>query len=752
MINPSGIPQFTGDFDQLDKDVSGLRSDAIGIRNGGADVHSRFQMLEAFYTAPEAETLFGTTQPVMDKADAFAAKLETVADALDTFSIEARPLAKRLDQLKTDAIAFVNSVEGDDDWTDDEDKAAENRRLRDDVTTAQAAFREAERRAATKISTLVGGPKYVAEDGSGFYRIGTVRYGYTTELMEGAEDLPWGTAEERTYEEWSWGWFGHGAKSFFWDGIYKDGIEAGAKGLWSLVTGDDEAWRGLTDAVTGIGLYTMTPYDALMDWAIGPDEESADEVRAKEAAKGFGKALVAWDMWQENPARASGAVIFNVLTLGAGPLSTASKASKGGMAGKVAGTAAKAGLYMDPVYVGLKASGTAVSKLPKLSEVTYRVTGATGAVPSGRRVDSVIELEDGSKVVIKNGEFIPYDKHGDVVSDTPKQERSANAEAMREQTPLRERELAGVSAASRAPEAAAGVGDHLPPQAGFEASAGRGSGDTTRSTGPASGRTGATHEGGAGTHAPGHDSASNDGRTGSGATSSVGRDGQRPERDAGAGGSDTGSPHSSAGHHEAREDTQETHQGRDAPDAADGEGLAPSASYPHSGSAGDGGPTQGELLPGTARRTLREMRAMNHGRDRYKGAEDYVREMTGGAPERHYRVPSHDHPYYPVQGIGGRNVDVPVDMPDGRTLAVEVKHYLEWRTIKLSDGSTRPVKGEVPLNDGIVEQINKDLTLRRLDPTYDPRWVFLHAPPSQALRNYLVQARIIFIEYGPAPK
>lgn len=44
MISPGGIPQFTGDFDELDKDVSALRSDAIGIRNGGADVHSRFQM------------------------------------------------------------------------------------------------------------------------------------------------------------------------------------------------------------------------------------------------------------------------------------------------------------------------------------------------------------------------------------------------------------------------------------------------------------------------------------------------------------------------------------------------------------------------------------------------------------------------------------------------------------------------------------------------------------------------------------
>ncbi|MFE0721023.1 hypothetical protein ACFW23_08730 [Streptomyces rochei] len=745
MINLSGIPQFTGDFDQLDKDVSGLRRDAIGIRNGGSDVHSRFQMLGAFYTAPEAETLFATTQPVMDRADAFAAKLESVADALDTFSIEARPLAKRLDQLKTDALAFVSSVENDDDWTDDEDKVDENRRLINDVTAAQDAFREAERRAATKISALVGGPKFVAENGSGFYRLDTVRYGYTMDLLEDADDLPWGTADDRTYEEWSWGWFGHGAKSSFWDGIYKDGIEAGLEGLWSLVTGDDEAWGGLTDAVTGIGLYTMTPYDAFMDWVIGADEESADEVRAKEAAKDFGKALVAWDMWQENPARAAGTVIFNVLTLSAGPLATASKASKGGMAGKTAGVAAAAGMYMDPVYVGLRASGTAVSKLPKLSEVTSRFTGATGAVPDARRVGSVIELEDGSKVVIENGEFVLYDKRGDVVSDTPKQERSANTEAVPEQRLLRERELAGVSAASRAPEAAAGAGDRLPPQASHEASSGYGNGDTARSAGPASGRAGATQAGG--------DSTGNSrGRTGSGAASSVGQDGQGPKRAAGAGGPETGSPHSSAHQHEDRADAQEPHQGQDAPDVADGEGGTPSAAHPHSSSAGNGGPAQGELLPGTARRTLREMRAMGHSRERYKGAEDYVREMTGGAPERHYRVPSHDHAYYPVRRTGGRNVDVPVYMPDGRTLAVEVKHYLEWRTIKLSDGSTRPVKGEVPLNDGIIEQINKDLTLRRQDPTYDPRWVFLHAPPSQALRNYLIQARIIFVEYGPAPK
>ncbi|MEV6727185.1 hypothetical protein [Streptomyces sp. NPDC051364] len=185
-----------------------------------------------------------------------------------------------------------------------------------------------------------------------------------------------------------------------------------------------------------------------------------------------------------------------------------------------------------------------------------------------------------------------------------------------------------------------------------------------------------------------------------------------------------------------------------------GEQSSPSAGDPHQQGNSHHGSEQprGELMPGTAERTLREMRAMRHGRARYKGAEDYLREMMGGAPEQHYPVPMHDHPYHPVDTPGGRHVDVPVHMSDGRTLGVEVKHYLEWRTITLKDGSTRAVRGEVPLSEGIKQQINKDLTLRRADPKFDPRWVFLHAPPSEALRNYLTQARIIFVEYGPAPK
>jgi hypothetical protein len=497
VINPSGIPQFTGDFEQLDKDVSGLRSDAIGIRNDGMDVHSRFQMLGAYYTAPEADDLFATTQPVMDKADTFATDLETVADALDTFSIEARPLAKRLEQLKTHALAFVSSVEGDEDWTEDEDKVHRNKELVDDVTATQLAFQEAERRAASKISAIVGGPTFVADHGSGFYARNTVTYGYDRDLLEGAKELPWGSVDDQSYEAWSLGWFGHGTKSLVWDGIYHDGIEAGVSGLWTLAGGNGgdaagDAWGGLKDVVTGIGLYTMTPYDAAMDWAFGADKESADEIRAKKAAKEFGKSLVAWDQWQENPARAAGTTIFNVLTLGTGPLAVVSKTSEVGAVAKGASVAAKVGKVLDPLSVGLKATGKTVSALPKLSDLTSRLLPATrvGAADA-HGLHSVIELEDGSKVVVENGEFIAYDKHGDVISDAPKQERVVPQESTSE--PARAREPAMADAASRSPLATARAGDDVSSHAGNAAPAAHGSTDMPRNTTEASPRPGTSH-------------------------------------------------------------------------------------------------------------------------------------------------------------------------------------------------------------------------------------------------------------------
>ncbi|MFE0177927.1 hypothetical protein ACFWZ2_37015 [Streptomyces sp. NPDC059002] len=517
MIEPGGIPQFTGNFEQLDKDVSGLRGDAIGIRNGGADVHSRFQMLGAYYTAPEADDLFATTQPVMDRADTFATDLETVADALDTFAAEARPLAKKLETLRDDARAFADSVEGDDDWTYDGDKTDRNNELVDGVAEAESAFRAAERRAASKISAIVGGPKFIEDDGSHKSTKKTVMYGYDADLLKKAKELPWGSHVSESIHAWE---IHRHIKHYVWDGFIIDGGLATLKGLGPLVGiggSAKDAWSNLGDVVSGIGQYTMTPIDWALDHTIGPDDSSGDN-KQKAAAREFGKSLVAWDQWDENPVQAAGTTTFNVLTLGAGPLGAAAKggaAGKAGMGAKAAGIGAKIGTYADPLAAGLTVGGKAISKLPTVADLTARVRTGAGATPDLQRVHSTLDFE-GSKVVIEDGKFIRVDAEGNPIKDTAPNEKSAADRATPEETPSR-REGDLVGAGARTPGASAHAGGNLPPQAGHgvRTDGGRDFGGGAESNGVAretghhgAGGSGAAHGGDSG--APASDASTGD--------------------------------------------------------------------------------------------------------------------------------------------------------------------------------------------------------------------------------------------------
>lgn len=476
MIDPDGIERYTGDFEQLEKDISGLRSDATGIRSGGADVHSRFQMLGAYYVAPEAEDLFATTQPVMDKADVFAGHLETVADALETFVAEARPLAQRLENLREDALKFVESVKGDDDWTYDGDKTDRQREISDSVAAAAVALKAAERRAATKISALVHGPKFIEDDGSHKQTKKEVMYGYDLEAYEHAEKLPWGTVESKSHHPWDLGYYG----KQLWDGYVIDGAWAGVKGLGHLVGiggSAKEAWGGIGNALSGIGQYTAMPYEWVMDKTIGPGDGLPDNEQ-KKAAREFLKGMVAWDQWEKNPTRATGTVAFNFGTIGLGPaLKALANSSKGGAAAKAAGTAAKVIPYTDPVYAGLAAGGKAFSKLPKVSDLAGRIR--VGATAEAQGAHSVLEF-DGARVRIEDGKFIRVDAEGNPIKDTAPHEKSADERATSEHAHApSQREPAFAGAGVRTPEGTATAGENLPPQASHGTAAGGTAGDAS---------------------------------------------------------------------------------------------------------------------------------------------------------------------------------------------------------------------------------------------------------------------------------
>jgi RHS repeat-associated protein len=137
------------------------------------------------------------------------------------------------------------------------------------------------------------------------------------------------------------------------------------------------------------------------------------------------------------------------------------------------------------------------------------------------------------------------------------------------------------------------------------------------------------------------------------------------------------------------------------------------------------------LPPGNqTTRTLRQVRALR-GEQRWEAAEEYIRELYGSPGEQHYSVP----------GTGGRYVDSPVPQPGGGVLAGEVKTYLGWRTV-----NGVAVRGEVPLK-AVQAQIAKDVWLRQNVRGYDPRWMFIDAPPSGALAQELAKQKIIWIQY-----
>ncbi|GHI04876.1 hypothetical protein AQI88_24690 [Streptomyces cellostaticus] len=731
LIDPSGIPHFIGDLATLDTDVMLMTADAGQFRASGSDVHTEFQGLSAFYKAPEAEQLFATTLPVKQKSDAFADDLEKVADALSDYSIEVQPLVKKLDALKADATEFVNSVAGDEHWRKDQDKVDHNNDLWHDVNHTVAAFHTAERAAYNKVMALIGGHKLTADDGSH----GKNMYGYRADDLDHAKETPWGAPVEREYEGWSW--LAHQSKQV-WDGVWHDGVIGTIKGLGTMFGKDGwhaagEAWKNLAKLSTASSLTSAT----MGAWWLLPDDKLPSWLRDsrtvhKQAMKGF----VAYDQWKTNPARAAGAAGFNVLTVvgteGAG--AAVRGAGEAGAATRTLAAVGKVGRAFDPMtYVGKAGKfafvkvGDTFTRLKNLQTGAYLDLPEKYALPeSARRIpdDAVPDID-------AKGNLVYLTRDGDILNADGSLRQHAD-EAAHELSANDRNELDSPARA-----------DHSRELVGADARAEHGAG-AARPGGRESGQTGKN----AGGQAVSRDGSANGSAGGESFERPGVGSGRAGHGSAGAGYGD--GVHSSEPHHaSADHDTADTREAHDPPAEESNH-----RSEAHTGGSPEDEPdfTRRALPPGTADRTLREMQAMRHSRARYKGAEDYARQIAGGAPERHYGVPTHDHPYYPVKGRGGRNVDVPVDMPGGRTLAVEVKHYLGWRTIKFKDGSSRAVRGEVPLSDGIIEQINKDLTLRRLDPKYDPRWVFLHASPSQALRNYLIQARIIFVEYGPPPK
>ncbi|WP_108999556.1 YwqJ-related putative deaminase [Streptomyces rishiriensis] len=429
LIDPQNIPQFTGDLEQLGTDSMLLTAEAVAFRQSGSDVHTRFQGLSACYSAPEADQLFATTAPVAAKADEFADDLEKVAAALSAYETEVQPLVAKLKSLKQRAETFRHDIAGDDHWREDDDNVQLNNDLVHDVSTTTAAFWQAEITCHNTITGLVGGTTLILEDGAQkrLLKRGTSTYGFTADLLNQSEELPWGKTVEK--ERHGLDWLGHQVLDFG-KGFVVDGVWGTIRGLGTFVGVDGwdaagEAWTGLGKLATGLAI-TMTPIAGSLYWTMPEDKLPGYLRETRNTVKEAGKALVAWDEWGKNPARAGGAVTFNVLTTiftgGAGT------AAKGGAVARTLAVLGKTGRLVDPMtYLG-KAAKFGTVKVADVFAGLRGVhagafddilTGAGRVQPDGSVLriaddlpvihDNVVQWPDGTRLNLDDGSVVRPD-------------------------------------------------------------------------------------------------------------------------------------------------------------------------------------------------------------------------------------------------------------------------------------------------------------------------------------------------------
>ncbi|MFF9567747.1 hypothetical protein [Streptomyces sp. NPDC014685] len=814
-VDPVGIPVFTGDLALLDTQVTALSGHGARIAEAAGDVHRSFGGLRAFYKAPEAEQLFATTGPVAAKGRSLSEDLGVIAGALGTYSDDAFPLVERLKELKRDAVAFRVKVDGDDTWSEDGDLVEENRRRRGEIAEVWTAFQEVERACHARIVALVGGTPLKTGDGSGRpgtygYDAEVLKQAKSLPWGEAVEEsTPWWQVWEHAYDfgkgflvDGVWGTLkglgtlagldGGDAAKEAWTGLAKlaTGLSPAAQLALRALPGDHSAW--LRDSGTAV----KETGKALIAW----DQWGSNPSRAAGAVT-FNVLTTVFTGGTGGAASGAGKA-----GLAAKALSLTSKTARAVDPMTYLFKGAGAGLTrIGDALAGLKGLGTVefpplpdhVITVPegtlRLPDNTLRLPEGTTTVPEGATTfpDGTVRLPEGAVALPEGtirlptgpGEPIRYfdnehnllDENGSVLQKAEDVRREGSlADRPHAQTPDPIREPALTGAAVRAADypthlgndhgglgrtgtdtPGGGTGDHLP-DSDLDHTPGGGIGDNTPRNhlgdGVRSSRTDENFpsdglaeasgtkissnrdllDGPATQHASGSDGPRSGGSGKSDFPGHTGDEVTHPEKSAGSDNENVGSD-----------------SANDHPEAAAGSGK-PENGNPYAGQEPDY--SRPALLPSDGPLTLRNVRNTRDLETRWKRGEELHRQMWGSDGERHYPVPKSSGPRYPVTAGGGRKVDAPVDLPGGRTVAIEVKSYGPYRTVTMKDGSQYRVQNEVPLSKGIKEQINKDMALRRMNPGYDPRWAFTDAGPSSSLRAYFKEAKIIFIEYGPAPK
>jgi hypothetical protein len=449
LVNAENIPGDNIYPESVAAAATAFSTAGTAVPEKGSAVLTQWQGLGGVYTAPESAELLAIMDPVAVDTAAIGTTLTSVSTIISNFADTIDPIKTRLMALKVEANAFATrvingvTVEWSDKdhpawdagifsfvvtdfadmapvtipWDQHRDTVEENKDIIARINTEVAALDAAQVEAINAINALRTDDDRPTE--------AVVALTEDDLNAEGAV-LPYGAAtdgDKGCYQS-----VNDGMES----AIVGMGEGAGALFGYNATTGDwgdgetaAAAWRGMGMTVAGVALLgnlgmaaTLIPDEHIPSWLKGADdfaEEAMDHVT------NAGKALVAVDMWSENPAEAFGTTLVNV-----GTFFIPGGAVVGGLkAGTVAARAASiAGHAADFVLPGASVAsrvvtGSAVRAGTGLTGLTNALKGSlTSGVSAGRGAlaqtlnslgDSMpsVRVEPGHSVSLPGGGAMP---------------------------------------------------------------------------------------------------------------------------------------------------------------------------------------------------------------------------------------------------------------------------------------------------------------------------------------------------------
>jgi hypothetical protein len=374
-IDPELIPGANLDPDAVDDAARSLRADALAVRDAGVDVVGAWYGLRADYQAPEADRLLSALDPVRSDTATLGDDLEQVATALGRFAQDLRAIKSAFDVVRADAWTFHARIATNPEWEFDPELVAQNTTLLGRVNSVQVQLWDAERECANAIRAIDCLAPWNAGVSDGPADSNT--FGLTEIPTETA--MPWGAPVEQ--KEHCPASAVTSVRSAVWDGFAKDVVGEGFLGLGGLIGLDEHGFSTETFTATWGGMGALIGRDpASGQWSWGT---------AGDAWLETGKSLVAWDMWEEDPARAFGTAAGNIL-LAVATLGT-------GAAIKGVATAGRTGQVLSATMQGARILGNAMDPIAVLRGgtalvSTTRAAGVTAGLSAGLRSLSQIEV------------------------------------------------------------------------------------------------------------------------------------------------------------------------------------------------------------------------------------------------------------------------------------------------------------------------------------------------------------------------